>query len=51
MPLDHIEIKILHFYVLVCISVDFFFNMGGSIFFSVESKTCEFSVEEGGMFY
>ena len=31
--------------------VDFFFNMGGSIFFFVESKTFEFSIEEGGMFY
>ena len=25
--------------------------MGGSVFFLVESKTFEFSVEEGGMFY
>ena len=25
--------------------------MGGSVFFFVESKTFEFSVEEGGMFY
>ena len=31
--------------------VDFFFNMGGSVFFFVESKTFEFSIEEGGMFY
>ena len=25
--------------------------MGGSVFFFVESKSFEFSVEEGGMFY
>ena len=31
--------------------VDFFFNMGGSVFFFVESKTFEFSIEEGGIFY
>ena len=31
--------------------VVFFFNMGGSVFFFVESKTFEFSVEEGGSYF
>ena len=31
--------------------VDVFFNMGGSVFFFIESKTFEFRVKEGGMFY